>query len=293
MIETTNPPAELKTLDLDAVQTFVLLASLENFTRTAEVTGATQSAVSLKLKRLETFLGRKLLARTPRSVRLTAYGEAFLQHANELLAANQRALSAMTAPTYRLRLGISDHVLGPELPALLAQLNTADPALTLEVQIGFSRELVSLFDRGDLDGAVVRQERSHRGGDVLTNDEYAWFAAPQFQRSENQPLRLANLAPPCGVRSIAIRALDAARVPWNEVFLGGGVTAVTAAVSAGLATAVLSRRIAPAGTVDVGARLGLPRLPDTRIVLYSRAGDPRRKVAFRVISEVFREATRT
>jgi DNA-binding transcriptional LysR family regulator len=292
MINTDLSPAQMKTLDLDAVQTFVLLASLENFTRTAEVTGGTQSAVSLKLKRLEAFLGRKLLARTPRSVRLTAYGEAFLQHANELLAANQRALSAMTAPTYRLRLGISDHVFGPELPAVLAQLSTMDPALTLEVQIGFSRELVNLFDRGELDGVIVRQERSHRGGDVLTNDEYAWFATPRFQRTENEPLRLANLAPPCGVRAIAIRALDAARIPWIEVFVAGGVAAVTAAVSAGIAIAVLSRRIYPGGAVDVGAKLGLPRLPDTRIVLYSRAGDPRRKVAFRVISEVFREAAR-
>jgi DNA-binding transcriptional LysR family regulator len=278
----------MKVLDLEAVQTFVLLASLENFTRTAEATGTTQSAVSLKLKRLESFLGRKLLARTPRSVRLTAHGEAFLQRANELLAANQRALSAVVSPSYRLRLGVSDHVAGPELPALLAQLNTADPALTLEVRIGLSRELLELFDKGELDGAVVRHERGHRGGEVLIQDEYGWFAAPRFQRTENEPLRLANLAPPCGVRAMAIHALDSARIRWTEVFVGGGVAAVAAAVGAGLATAALARRIAPSGCIDVGAKLGLPRLPHTRIVLYSRVGDPRRRVAFRVISAVFR-----
>ena len=67
---------QLKTLDLDAVQAFALVASLGSFTRTAEATGSTQSGISLKLKRLETFLGRKLVERTPRSVRLTAdYGD--------------------------------------------------------------------------------------------------------------------------------------------------------------------------------------------------------------------------
>src|SRR3954470_3011611 len=98
-----------KTLDLDAVQTFVLVASLANFTRAAEASGTTQAAVSLKLKRLETFLGRRLVERTPRSVRLTAAGEAFLAHARTLLEANQRALAPAMPAVPRLRLGISDH----------------------------------------------------------------------------------------------------------------------------------------------------------------------------------------
>src|SRR3954471_15299581 len=101
--------AAMKTLDLDAVQTFALVAALANFTRVAEATGTSQSAVSLKLKRLETFVGERLVERTPRSGRLTSEGEAFLSHAKSLLAANQRALTRAPADTYRLRLGISDH----------------------------------------------------------------------------------------------------------------------------------------------------------------------------------------
>ena len=91
----------MKTLDLDAVQTFALTASLMNFTRVAEATGTTQSAVSLKLKRLETFLGKRLFERTPRSVRLTDDGTAFLAHAKALLAANERALAAEAGPAER------------------------------------------------------------------------------------------------------------------------------------------------------------------------------------------------
>src|SRR5262245_10620026 len=230
----------MQTLDLDAVQTFALVASLTNFTRVAEATGTTQSAVSLKLKRLEAFLGRRLVERTPRSVRLTAHGEAFLEHAKILLAANQRALSITPAPAYRLRLGITDHAAGPELPALLARLNATDPGLALEVGIGFSQPLLEAFDRGKFDGVVVRQERSHRGGEALTDDEFAWFAAPTFEQRAGEALRVANLAAPCGVRALALRALDRARIPWREVFVGGGVTAVAAAVNAGLAVAVLA-----------------------------------------------------
>jgi DNA-binding transcriptional LysR family regulator len=279
-----------KTLDLNAVQVFTLVASLANFTRVAEATGTTQSAVSLKLKRLETFLGRQLVERTPRSVALTADGETFLVHAKALLAANDRAVALTPAESYRFRLGVSDHAAGPELPLLLGRLHEADPGLRLEVSIGLSRSLLDAFDKGEFAGVIVREERSHRGGEPLARDEYAWIAAPSFQRRGDEPLRLANLAAPCGVRALAIRALDGARIPWTDTFIGGGVSAVAAATQAGLAVDVLARRLAPAGCIDVGEKLGLPRLPKSRVMLYSRVGDVRGKAALRTLSAVFRAA---
>ena len=61
-IRNDTPPA----LDIDAVRAFVLVAELQSFTRTAQATGTTQSAVSLKLKRLEARLAARLVERTPR-----------------------------------------------------------------------------------------------------------------------------------------------------------------------------------------------------------------------------------
>ncbi|WP_224023372.1 helix-turn-helix domain-containing protein, partial [Burkholderia vietnamiensis] len=77
----------MKVLDLDAVRAFVLVADLASFTRAADALGTTQSAVSLKLKRLEARLGKPLLARTPRVVKLAPDGENFLSAARTLLDA--------------------------------------------------------------------------------------------------------------------------------------------------------------------------------------------------------------
>jgi len=278
----------MKTLDLDAVQTFALTASLMNFTRVAEATGTTQSAVSLKLKRLEMFLGRRLFERTPRSVRLTDEGASFLEHAKALLAANERAISAEAAPVKRLRLGISDHASGPELPMLLGRLYATDPTLALDITVDFSRPLLDTFDKGKLDGVIVRQEGSRRGGETLADDTFSWFATPSFEWRRGQSLRIANLAAPCGVRAAAIRSLDAAGITWNEAFVGGGVAAVAAAVSAGVAVAALARRIAPVGSVDVGAQFKLPRLPRSKVMLYSRVSDARSRAALRTLAAAFR-----
>ena len=67
----------MKTLDVEAVQAFVMVAELQSFTRAAEALGSTQAAVSMKLKRLEERLGEKLIERTPRLVRLSARGASF------------------------------------------------------------------------------------------------------------------------------------------------------------------------------------------------------------------------
>src|ERR1041384_4176183 len=88
----------MRALDLDTVQAFVLVAALASFTRAAEASGTTQSAVSLKLKKLEQRLGRRLIERTPRLVRLSGDGAAFLDRARDLLAAHERALREESAP---------------------------------------------------------------------------------------------------------------------------------------------------------------------------------------------------
>ena len=126
--------------------------------------------------------------------------------------------------------------------------------------IGFSREMLDAYDAGELDAVVVRQEGSRRGGEKLTEDEFGWFAAKRLAWRRGETLPLATLAPPCGVRALAIRALDKAGIAWSERFVGGGVTAVAAAALAGLAVAPLARRIAPPGLVDIGPAEGLPRL---------------------------------
>lgn len=99
------------------------------------------------------------------------------------------------------------------------------------------------------------------------------MAAPDFHHRAGEPLKLATQAAPCSVRSMAIDALDAAGIPWTEVFVGGGVATIGAAVAAGLATAALGRRVAPADTIDVGPRFGLPALPKRALVLHAHVTD--------------------
>jgi DNA-binding transcriptional LysR family regulator len=279
-------------LDLDAVQAFILIADFGSFTRAAEVMQTTQAAISLKLKRLEDRLGWRLIERTPRYVELSARGAAFLEHARELLGVHDRALSVFSQARQRLTIGISDHVAGPELPALIARMNAQDPQLLIEIRIGSSGDLLQSFDRRELDTVIVRVHAGRRDGEVLAEEQFGWFAAPNWQHRAGEPLPVATLAEPCGVRVMSSKLLDAAGVPWTEIFVGGGVTAVAAAVMAGLGVAALAPRMLPFGAVNVGHKLGLPKLPRLPVLLHSRVKEGRPRDALAALSAAFKGAVR-
>jgi DNA-binding transcriptional LysR family regulator len=277
------------TLDVDAVRAFVVIADSRSFTRAAESLGTTQGALSVKLKRLEDKLGQRLIERTPRLVRLSSQGELFIAAAREFLEAHERAVANLTATRKHFKIGIGCHVMGPEVPTLLARLKSMDPGLLIEVSLDSSRVLLDDYAGGLLDAVIIRTEDDRRNGTVLCAEHFGWYAAPEFESPEGESLRLANLSPQCGVRAIAEQVLDQASIPWTEVFVGGGIAAVIAAISAGLAVAAFPRRLAPPELVEVGASLGLPPLPSSAVVLHSELRDKRTREALRTIASAFRE----
>ena len=279
----------MTTLDVEAVQAFVFVADFQSFTRAAEALGTSQAAVSVKLKRLEERLGTKLVERTPRLVRLSPRGAVFLAHAREFIAAHSRALAGLTSSPQRLALGITDQFAGQDLPVLLARLHAHDPALMIEVRLESSATLMDAFDRGLLDAAIVRREEGRRDGELLARERFGWFAAPDFVYEKGSVLRLASRAQNCGLWTITTRALESSGIAWAEVFVGGGMSAVTAAVSAGLAVAALARRVAPSDAVEVSDRFSLPSLPTADLVLHTTLSDPRSRGAVRVLAAAFRE----
>lgn len=279
----------MKALDLDAVKAFVFIADLQSFTRAAEVLDTTQSALSLKLRRLEQQLGRRLLERTPRQVRLSAEGGVFLDAARSLVGAHERAMASFQVERRRLTIGISQLIVGSELPALLRRMNEHDPHLLIEMRVAGSREVMQAYEEGTLDAALVLQADNRRQqGETIFTENFAWIGAPHWERRPGQPLPLSTQGESCSIRAAAVRALDEAGIAWTEVFIGKGAAVVGAAAAAGLAIAVIARRTAPGGTVDVGPALSLPSLPTQEVVLYSALNDRRSRNALRTLAEAFK-----
>lgn len=279
-------------LEIDLLRSFVAVAEGESFTAAGAALGASQSAMSVRIRKLEERLGRRLLDRTPRSIVLTAFGETFLRDARRVLEAHDDAFQR--AQTHRERpniaLALSDHASGACLPQVLSVLYARHPEMQFSATVGASAEIYEAFTSGQYDAVVVREESGDGKGRRLFRDKLIWAAAKSFEWDRSTPLPLISLAAPCGVRATAFAVLDAQDIPWREVFVGTGVAAVQAAVSAGLGIAALDSRNLPEDCRRVKASLGLPPLPATQMLLYHRMPGRSGNEIASAIATAFRES---
>jgi DNA-binding transcriptional LysR family regulator len=118
-------------MDLDAVRTFVAVADAGQFSAAAAALAVSQQAVSKRVAALEKDLGVALFTRTPRGVRLTPAGQAFLPPARDLLRAGERAAASVRPGRRALRVDVIGTRLAPA--HLLREFHRAHPRTPLEV----------------------------------------------------------------------------------------------------------------------------------------------------------------
>ncbi|MDI1286712.1 MAG: LysR substrate-binding domain-containing protein [Reyranella sp.] len=262
--------ARLHNLDVDLLRAFVSIADLGSFTKAADALLRRQSTLSLQIKRLEDGLGRRLLDRTSRRVRLTAAGDSFVEHARQMLELNDRLVASLDGPVLagRVRLGTPEDFATTHLPQVLARFAQAYPAVQLEVTCDLTLTLMGRFRQGDFDLVLVKREpeRSNRGVRVW-REPLVWVSGRELNLPDNGLLPLVVSPPPCVYRKRAIDSLRRAQRVWRVSYSCASLAGQHAAVKAGLGITVLPKDMVPSGLTAIERRAGLPDLHDTEIAL--------------------------
>ncbi|TQS46905.1 LysR family transcriptional regulator [Cryptosporangium phraense] len=118
-------------MDLQAVRTFVAAVDIGQFQDAAAALGVTQQAVSKRVAALERDLHVVLFTRTPRGVRLTVDGQAFLPHARELLRVADRADASVRPGRRALRVDVHSRRIAPA--GVLQEFHRQHPDVDLDV----------------------------------------------------------------------------------------------------------------------------------------------------------------
>ena len=175
---------------LAGMRTFVRLAELQSFTRTADSLGLSRSVVSAHLADLERHLGTRLVNRTTRRVGVTADGAEYLDHCRRILAdldcADEALRGNRERPQGRLRVDVPEafgrYLLVPALPRFTSRY----PHLQLEVQ--FNDRVIDLIEEQvdvTVRGGVVNEPNLIARRVVRTR--LITCASPEYLRQNGTP----------------------------------------------------------------------------------------------------------
>jgi DNA-binding transcriptional LysR family regulator len=256
------------TLDIELLRTFQAIVRFGQFLAASTWLNRSPSAVSLHVRRLEEIAGGKLFDRDNQTVSLTPLGRRFAVQSSELLQVHDRVLASFSRPlaSGRVRLGISEEYAGALLQSTLSTLSTQYPQIELEVETGASLRLGLKLSRGQLDLALLVEAIGvETPGEQLVkkigNTDPVWVASHDYRMDASKPMPLALHGKGCPYRSAAVEALTRHGQRWRAVVSSAGVSALDAAIVAGLAVGIVDRALVRPGMRILDASEGFPELP--------------------------------
>lgn len=253
------------------LKSFIAVAETGTFSHAADVVGRTQSALSLRIKKLEENLGCQLFDRSGRRVTLTPQGELFLGYAKQINQLQWEAFSRLREPEIQgeIRLGTPEDFATHYLPDVLSSFRLHHPRVQLSVSCDLTLNLIDGFQRGEFDLVLIKRDpNSAPGGTHVWREPLVWAASDRYK--PELPLSLVLAPQPCIYRARAIAALDIAKLPWRISYTSPSLAGTLAAVKAGLGITVVPSNMLPAGIHTIRQEIKLPELADAEIALLKR-----------------------
>lgn len=265
-------------INLDLLRAYAAVCRQGSLSRAAQISGRTQPALSMQMRRLEALLGRTLLRRTGRGMVLTPEGELFLGYATRILALGEEAVARLHGPSLdgAVRIALPEEVALAALSSALGRFRRAHPGVRLDVLVDDTATVEPLWRDGALD--VMVGVPSAVPGEAAPIASWSvglrWVCGLDYAPDRNSgPLDLVAFAEPCTWRRRMVDALDASGRAWRVAFTSRSVAAVQAAVENGLGVALLTPEcIRPAIMRPLPTTLGLPESLVVQYGLYAREG---------------------
>lgn len=231
----------MRRLSLYHLETLLWISRLGTFAAAAERLNTTQPAISARMRELESQIGYPIFQRAGRTMALTVRGRELVRDCEPLWSAIERTLaqsSSFEGASGIVRIGAGEIAAATCLPAFLADLKSAMPRATLEVEIDLSQAMLrkllgATHDLIFLSGPVSTPNiLTRRIGEA----EMIWVASPALglvpeARPAGVPIWLIHSHSP--IHAVALASLDEGGLGGSVINLSNNVRLMVDVVLAG------------------------------------------------------------
>ncbi|WP_404355030.1 LysR family transcriptional regulator [Cytobacillus firmus] len=183
----------------DALKTFVTLAEVKNFTKTAELLLMSQPSVSMHVKNLEKEFQTKLFQRSPKYLKITPSGEILYDRAKQMITiyeqTRQEILDQQHTIKGDLKIAASFTIGEYILPPLLLDLQNEYPELNLQITIANTEEVVQSTRSHHVDIGLIEGQTNEKELIVtpFLEDELFIVTSNQHPLAQKEEATIADL----------------------------------------------------------------------------------------------------
>jgi DNA-binding transcriptional LysR family regulator len=279
-------------LNVGRLRVLTEVARRGSFSGAADALSYTQSAVSQQVATLEAEAGMTLLERQARGVRLTAAGQALVEHAEGILArleAAEEELSAIAGlRAGKLRMASFPTAGATLMPLAIATFRSSYPDIELTLAEGEPEEIAPRLRAGEFDLALLFEfDEPEDGMEGVTRVELLqdpmYLALPrEHPLARKEGLRLEDLHAEAWVQTSrespcarhVVRSCHAAGFEPNVAFESDDYQTVQGLVAAGVGVALIPELALSVVREDIAIR-SLSPSPPIREVIAAAPADAR------------------
>jgi DNA-binding transcriptional LysR family regulator len=146
-----------------------------NLTKAAERFYMTQPALTYRMRQIEKEFQIQIFSKNGKNIKITPAGEYIVGYAKRMLTDLRRTkeylLNMGTEVQGSLKIGVSSNFGLYKLPSILEYLMNQYPKVHVNVDTGFSTEMIDLLMEGEIDVAIVKGDYNWSDQTYLLNEE--------------------------------------------------------------------------------------------------------------------------
>jgi DNA-binding transcriptional LysR family regulator len=163
----------------------------QNLTKAAERLFMTQPALTYRIRQIEKEFQVEIFTKNGKNIKMTPAGEHLVEYAKRILIDSRRTkeflMNMGNELTGSLKVGVNSHYGLYNLPPILKNYMKMFPKVQMNVDTGFSTEIVDLLLDGQIDIAIVRGDYNWSDQKYLLSEESVCIIANQQIELEKLP----------------------------------------------------------------------------------------------------------